>query len=105
ARGVRYGSTSYHSALIARTGSAIRTVQDLRGVSAAWVDRESAAGYAAIRMALRAAGLSLVDAFKDEVFARSHAEVARLVASGRVDVGATFLNYAPDGTSLARAGW
>ena len=102
---VRSGSTSYSAALIARNDSPIVTPADLRGVRAAWVDRESASGYLAIRLALRATGLSLVDAFAHEVFARSHAEVARLVASGAVDVGATYLNWSPDRTSVERAGW
>lgn len=102
---VRDGSTSYWAALIAHRASAIRTPRDLKGAKAAWVDRESASGYTVIRMALRAAGVSLVDAFGEELFARSHGEVARLVMSRRVDVGATYVNYLPDRSVIVRGGW
>jgi phosphonate transport system substrate-binding protein len=102
---VRSGATSYSAALIAREGGRVQTTADLRGVRAAWVDRESASGYLAIRMALRASGLSLVDAFAEETFARSHTEVARLVATAAVDVGATYLSWSPDCATVERAGW
>jgi phosphonate transport system substrate-binding protein len=102
---VRNGATTYAAGLITHRASAIQSPADLRGVRAAWVDRESASGYAVIRRALRARGVPLVDAFKEEQFARSHAEVARLVASRRVDVGATFVNYLPDGHTVMRGGW
>ena len=87
---VRSGSTSYNAALIAKKQGPIRGIEDLHDLRAAWVDRESAAGYVVIRAALRAAGVSLVSAFRDETFLRSHAEVSRAVGDGRADVGATF---------------
>jgi phosphate/phosphite/phosphonate ABC transporter binding protein len=86
---VRYGDTSYSTALVARPGSRIRTVRDLRAVRVAWVDRESASGYAVLRAALAREGVLLADAFADETFVRSHAAVARAVLDGEVDVGAT----------------
>ena len=49
---------------------------------AAWVDRQSASGYVFIRAALRAKGVSLVDAFHEDLFLRSHAEVARAGGAG-----------------------
>ena len=102
---VRDGATSYSAALITRRSSPIRTPADLVDLRAAWVDRESASGYTVIRMALRALGVRLVEAFTTEVFARSHAEVARLVVSGKVDVGATYVNYLPDRSAIVRGGW
>ena len=95
---VRNGTTSYMTGLLAMKSSAIASLADLRGVRAAWVDRESASGYVVIRAALRAAGVSLVDAFADELFVRSHAEVARALQTGRADVGATCFNVASGGT-------
>jgi phosphonate transport system substrate-binding protein len=88
----RSGATSYMTALIARKGGRVKTLDDLRGVKVAWVDRESASGYVVIRSALSRLGVSLVDAFSEELFLRSHAEVARAVNTGRVDVGATCFN-------------
>jgi phosphonate transport system substrate-binding protein len=86
---VRYGDTTYRTALVTRPGSRIRGLPDLRGARVAWVDRESASGYAVLRGALARAGVKLTEAFSDEQFVRSHAEVARAVLSGEVDVGAT----------------
>ena len=101
----RSGLSSYGAALFARADSPIATVADLRGVRAAWVDRESASGYLVIRASLRAAGLRLTEAFTEELFLRSHAAVARAVLEGRADVGATYVTLHPGATEIARAGW
>ena len=100
---VRHGATSYYAGLITLASSAIRTVADLRGVRAAWVDRESASGYVVIRAALRRQGISLVDAFSEDLFLRSHAEVARAVDQGRADVGATCFNLGSGAVKMARS--
>jgi phosphonate transport system substrate-binding protein len=99
---VRNGTTSYMTGLLAMTTSPIRSLADVRGVRAAWVDRESASGYVVIRTALRAAGVSLVDAFSEELFVRSHAEVARALQMGLADVGATCFNAAGGVVQIAR---
>ena len=95
---VRNASTSYMTGLLSMKTSAIVSLADLKGVRAAWVDRESASGYVVIRAALRASGVSLVSAFAEELFVRSHAEVARALQTGRADVGATCFNVASGGT-------
>jgi phosphonate transport system substrate-binding protein len=99
---VRNGTTSYMTGLMAMKTSPIRSLADLLGVRAAWVDRESASGYVLIRAALKQAGVSLVDAFSEELFVRSHAEVARALQSGRADVGATCFNAAGGEVEIAR---
>jgi len=86
---VRHGTTAYTTVLVTRPDSAIHSVSDLRNVRVAWVDRESASGYAVLRSALARAGVRLTEAFSSEVFVRSHAAVARAVLDGKVDVGAT----------------
>src|SRR5579872_4973719 len=86
---VRYGDTSYTTALVTRADSAIHTLADLRGVRVAWVDRESASGYLVLRHGLAKQGVRLTEAFKSEIFVRSHAAVARAVIEKQVDVGAT----------------
>lgn len=102
---MRNGASSYHTGLITLKSGRIKTVADLDGHRAAWVDRESASGYLVIRAALREQGVSLVRAFRDEVFVRSHAEVARAVAEGRVDVGATCFNFVSGTVEIARSGF
>lgn len=89
---VRHGATSYGTVLVARRGSPVRSVEDLRRVRVAWIDRESASGYVVIRAALAREGVKLTDAFVREVFVRSHAAVARAVLDGEVDVGATCMH-------------
>lgn len=102
---MRNGSSSYLTGLITLARGPIRSLADLKDVRAAWVDRESASGYLVIRAALRAAGVRLTDAFKEESFVRSHAEVARAIATGRVDVGATCFNFVSGTVEIARSGF
>ncbi len=99
----RYGDNEYKTALVTRVDSNIHGLRDLRGVRVAWVDRESASGYAVLRTALAHAGVQLTDAFAYEVFLRSHAAVARAVLEGRVDVGATCGHTDQDGVRFARS--
>lgn len=102
---VRNGTTSYMTGLLAMRSGKVKSLADLKGVRAAWVDRESASGYVVIRAALRAKGVSLVDAFSDEIFVRSHAEVARALRSGEADVGATCFNFVSGSVEIARSGY
>lgn len=102
---VRHGATSYHAALIAHASSPIRALADLKGLRAAWVDRESASGYVVIRAELRKQGVVLVDAFAEDLFMRSHAEVARAVNEGLADVGATCINVSSGAATMARSAY
>jgi phosphate/phosphite/phosphonate ABC transporter binding protein len=100
---VRHGAASYYAGLIALESSHIHSIADLKQLRAAWVDRESASGYLVIRAALRQMGVSLVDAFAEDLFLRSHAEVARAVDEGIADVGATYFNLASGAVKMARS--
>lgn len=100
---VREGDTGYRTALITRADSAVRGLGDLRDLRVAWVDRESASGYAVLRAALASAGIALTHAFAHEVFLRSHAAVAQAVLEGTVDVGATCAHATPEGVRFARS--
>lgn len=102
---MRNGQSSYHTGLISLRDGPIQSLKDLHRLRAAWVDRESASGYLVIRAALRALGVSLVSAFSDEIFVRSHAEVARAVFEKRVDVGATCFNFVSGTVEIARSGF
>jgi phosphonate transport system substrate-binding protein len=107
---VRNGASSYMTALYARGGSPLREVSDLQGLKAAWVDRQSAAGYIVLRAHLKSLGVDLDKAFHENLFFGSHGEVARAVLEGDADVGATFVHVEPDashprGERVVRAGW
>ncbi|MBW2454477.1 MAG: phosphate/phosphite/phosphonate ABC transporter substrate-binding protein [Deltaproteobacteria bacterium] len=106
---VRHGLSTYSSALICRPDSPIRSLDDLKEVRAAWVDRQSAAGYLIIRALLRAKKVDLDAAFSHEKFLGTHDAVAAAVLDREVDVGATFAHFPPDGDPSTdeptAAGW
>jgi phosphonate transport system substrate-binding protein len=97
-------STSYCSALIARRAGA-KTIGELRGLRAAWVDRESAAGYLVPRLHLASLGFDPKAFFSQESFERSHLAVVDAIAEGRADVGATFCTIDPQSKRVVTAGW
>jgi phosphonate transport system substrate-binding protein len=100
----RRGSTTYHAAFIVRRGGP-KTLAELRGRRAAWVQRDSAAGYLVPRMHLAAQGFDVLRFFARELFVHSHLGVIDAVVSGEADVGATFCSVdAPSGKVL-RSGW
>lgn len=101
----REGGTVYHSALFTRRDLGARSVEDLRGRRAAWVDRESLSGYLLARRWIASHGVNPDLLFARQAFARTHTAVAEAVLRGEADVGATYVNYVP-GTRLVRsAGW
>jgi phosphonate transport system substrate-binding protein len=102
---VRRGISSFHAALFSAVGSPIVRPPDLSGVRAAWVDRQSASGYLVVRAALRAQGVELSRAFKEDKFLGSHDAVVKAVLSGHADVGATYLHHDARGSGAWRAGW
>ena len=102
---VRGGTSFFSSALFTRPGSAIKSQGDLLGARAAWVDRQSAAGYLVVRASLRAQGVDLERAFSSEVFLGSHEAVVQAVLSGAVDVGATFAHLDAGHQRVIRGGW
>ena len=99
----RNGTTTYHSALIVRRGGP-RTVQDLRGRRAAWVERDSAAGYLVPRMHLAGLGLDVFRYFSRELFTHSHPAVVDAVVNGEADVGATYCHVDPS-NKVVRGAW
>jgi phosphonate transport system substrate-binding protein len=85
----RNGTTSYHSALIVRRGGP-RSIVDLRGRRAVWVQRDSAAGYLVPRMHLAGQGIDVLRYFSRELFIHSHPGVVDAIVNGEADVGATY---------------
>jgi phosphonate transport system substrate-binding protein len=101
---IRDGESSYRAALFTRKDSRWRTIGDLDGVRAAWVDPQSAAGYLIVRAHLQQQDVDLNKAFREDFFLSTHDAVADAVRDGKADVGATFA-YLDDNDGLKRAGW
>lgn len=101
-RGLRGG---YHAALFARAEAPYRRPEELVGLTAAWVSRESASGYFVPRWHLRSLGVDLHKAFPRELFCSSHEGVVDAVLGGQADVGATHVGLEPVSGQLAAAPW
>ena len=100
---VRSGMLTYNTALIVRERVPAR-IEELRGKRMAWVDRDSSSGYIVPRIHLASLGCDPRGFFSQETFQHSHIGVVDAVASGRVDVGATFFSVNPAG-KIVSAGW
>lgn len=101
----RAGHARYTAALFARADGSVRAVGDLAGKTVAWVDPFSAAGYLFPRVALMDLGYDIDGLFGAELILGSHEAVARAVASGEADVGATWLHPEPQEDGPAPSGW
>lgn len=106
---VRGGVSSYSTALFVLEQSRLRSAQDLVGVRAAWVDRQSVSGYLLIRAHLRSLGVTPERAFSSDRFFGSHEAVVRAVVEDSADVGATFIHLderpGRQEQRILRAGW
>jgi phosphonate transport system substrate-binding protein len=92
------GRSHYHSAIIVATGSGIRSLRQLEGKRAAWVDRHSASGFVIPRIQLAALGVDPRTAFASQRFYGTHEAVVSAVAEGDADFGATFVRLDRKGT-------
>lgn len=87
---MRAGGDAYYSALIVRGDSPIAHVGQVAGARVGWVSKLSAAGYVVPRFYLQSLGMSLDGLFSSEAFFPSHARLAEALASGEIDVAATY---------------
>jgi phosphate/phosphite/phosphonate ABC transporter binding protein len=94
-KAVRRGLPFYRGVLFTLADKNIDGLKGLKGLSVAWVDRSSAAGYLFPRAAIVQAGLSPADLFKTETFRGDHVAVCRAVLEGSADVGATYADDRP----------
>jgi len=103
---VRHGFSSYDAALFCRPDAPYERPRDLLAARVGWVSRHSASGYLVMRAWLQEQGLNLSKTFAEERFLVTHDRVTAAVLAGEVDVGATFINLAPLGTTRSTmAGW
>ena len=100
----RGASDTFRSALVVRADSPIHAPADLAGKRAAWVDAESASGFVIPRIALDELGVDVRHGFARQRFFHSHESVARAVAAGLSDFGATYAGVSQDGR-VARGPW
>jgi methyl-accepting chemotaxis protein len=83
---MRNGKAFHHSVIVTRAEGRIKTLQDLKGGSFAFVDEKAAAGYVIPRAMLLEAEVDLSDLAYHN-FIGAHDEVARAVLRGEFDAG------------------
>lgn len=101
----RLGKADYSSAIFVKRDSSFNSLKDLAGKKAAWVARESSAGYVVPRLKLLAAGLDPEKDLAEQSFRRTHEAVVRVVQSGEADFGATFAHFEPGKDEPSASGW
>ncbi|MBS2030928.1 MAG: phosphate/phosphite/phosphonate ABC transporter substrate-binding protein [Deltaproteobacteria bacterium] len=87
-RGIRDGSATYRSAIIAL--KARKLTLESEGLKAAWVDRDSTAGYLLPQALLRDRGMHGWKKFTEERFAGSYRAAVEDVLAGRADLTAVW---------------
>ncbi len=102
----RAGRVDYQAAIFVPQSSPIESVEQLKGKRAAWVAKESAAGYIFPRLKLASLGQDPETLFAEESFRRTHEAVVRAVLVGNADVGATYVSYEEGGGEEPKtSGW
>lgn len=86
---LRHGSSTYQSQFLTRKGSGIKTLDDLKGKTVAFVDPASTSGYLLPLKTLNDKNILP----KETMFAMKHDSVVSMIYQKQVDAGATF--YSP----------
>ena len=81
------GDTTYRSIIIAHNESGIKTLDDLKGKTVAFVDPASTSGYLIPRFMMKKAGIDPERDFKNIVFTGGHDSVGLSVKNRHVDAG------------------
>lgn len=101
-RALRGGRDTYRSVLFARKEGrvpSLETLRQARGLKVAWVDASSATGHMFPKAMLLLSGVDPAVVFSAQDFLGSHDAVCQAVATGKSDVGATFVNT-PDSPTV-----
>ncbi len=96
----RKGSPYYYAAIITRSDSDIRRLEDLRNKTFAFTDPLSTSGHVFPKKMFKEKGIDPVRDFKNVIFSGGHDATVLAVLNGKVDAGATFANF-PDGKDAA----
>lgn len=83
-------ASTYEAALVVRDDAPAKTLEDLRGTRAGWVDPLSAAGFVLPRVTLAERGIDPRALFRTERFYGSHRAVVEALAAGQCDVVGTY---------------
>ena len=102
-RGVRNGASSYRAALVCRATEPL-TVEQLKGTTAAWADRDSVGGYLLAMAYLRSKGLDPARIFAGQSFEGSYQKALEAVLSGKAHVTSVFAPVSPPGTASPPTG-
>lgn len=90
-KAIRGGRSTYRSALIVRTDE-VRTLDDLRGARAAWVDHLSTGGYLLPVAHLRQSGYDLDDLLSDQWFVGSYGRALQSLLDREADLTAIYVH-------------
>ncbi len=98
--GVNGRPSMYHSTIYARTSSGLNSMADVKAraknLTFCFTDPASTSGHLVPRAYLNSIGLNPDSAFKQTVFAGSHAAAILTVAAGKVDLGCATDEYGID---------
>ena len=84
------GKYSYNGYIIAKKGTNIERIEDLKNSNFGYVDKNSASGYLYARHIIKNSKLNPDNIFKKVSFMGSHDNVIKAVLSGEIDAGATY---------------
>ncbi|MGH7830085.1 MAG: phosphate/phosphite/phosphonate ABC transporter substrate-binding protein, partial [Candidatus Binatia bacterium] len=96
----RRGSAYYYAAIITRSDSGIRSLEDLRNKTFAFGDPLSTSGHVFPRKMFKEKGIDPVKDFTHVIYSGGHDATVLAVLNRKVDAGATFANF-PDGKDAA----
>jgi phosphonate transport system substrate-binding protein len=96
----RKGIPYYYAAIITRTDSGIKTLDDLRGKTFAFGDSLSTTGNVVPRQMFKQSGIDPVRDFKQILYSGGHDATVLAVFHRKVDAGATYAN-SPDSQDTA----
>lgn len=82
--------TTYRGLIIAGADSPVRSLEDLKGRSFAWVDPGSTSGYLFPRALFEEKGLAIESHLGQQIFAGGHDKVVIAVLNRQVEAGAIF---------------
>lgn len=99
----RAGRLAYSCALLGRRG-VVDTIEQARGMRAAWVDKWSAAGYLAPRALLREHGIDPDRELDSQGFVGSYDAVIEALSDGTAQIGGAYCALGANGR-LSRRAW
>lgn len=99
-RAVRKGAATYRGALVCKADATVR-LDHLRGLRAAWVDRESTGGYLLVAGFLKGRGVDLPRTFSSQQFLGSYQAALNAVIAGQADVSSVYAPPSEVGSTLA----